>query len=167
MTELGGSQQMLIIPSAQISIGPRDACFDANGTELGIYVEGDSRSVRVFHEPSEVAFEIGFDGNLIGPPGRALRFEDTLRQSPPFIEQDDGGIAGFLLDDGVGLIAVENGVLSTVKTIRSSQGSGGGCFTLPASVDLLVVPVRQVPLSGITFPLPTPLYVAPAPEAAP
>lgn len=145
-------------PGERGPAGPSLRLFDAAGLEIGLYMEGEAGSMRIFHEPTRVSFVVDTRSGTLDPvPDIGLRFEDP--GCPPEAAHVEVGDAtgGFLIDSGQGLFAVDTAATAAVKTIRSILGVGGTCSD-GLNLDLLVVPIRAVDL-GIAFPLATPMSV--------
>jgi hypothetical protein len=141
--------------------GPSLRLFDVNGVEVGIFLEGNTARTTVFHEPSGTSFAILNEGDLWVQPALSLVYEELGCNGTPHVVAASGPLGGLLYNSGDGLVALENGTAPALKTLLSERSTSGSCSSV--SSEQLVVPLRAVDL-GLTFPLPTPLYVGLLPE---
>jgi hypothetical protein len=146
--------------------GPPLRVFDATGAEIGIFNSGGLGGVSILHEATGAVIDVDRDGTLVQPSGASVLYPDPgcTATSGLYVEPDIA-IGGFPLTTAEGLILPETGVLPSLQLIGGViNAPGGDCLSV--NRDVLVVPARVIDL-GLSFPLPTPLYVAPAPEPAP
>ena len=130
--------------------------------EFAGYLDGGaSGSFQVFDETNEVVVSITASGP--DPHFRVIYFASTDCSGTPYFHEGQGINGGFALGGGNGrLFAIEETQPSATVSISSILRAAGDCDEPPPE-DLLMFTGREVFLD-LSFPLPKPLYVAPAPQ---
>jgi hypothetical protein len=152
-------------PGEQGEPGPAGSplrVFDATGAEVGVFNSGTLNRLSIFHEPTGALFEVNRDGSLVPPNTTGLLYEDPdCDPALGVFIQADVAVGGFLSMTAEGLVQVEAGAQAAIQSIRGMRVAPQEACQ-EANSDVLAVPVATVEL-GLTFPLATPLSVAPAP----
>jgi hypothetical protein len=152
--------------------GPSLRVFDANGTDIGLLVGGVERDTRVFAvllSNSDILVELSSVDGTLQLSSRPLLFEDPgCPATGVELVTASGGTIGFLFKNGTEpdvRYFISNAEPAREITERSRIETTGLCSDQGPD-PRKVVSVTEVPLAdlGISFPLPTPLYVAPSIE---